>query len=158
MGYIFKKIAIYWLILTITSIIPFSGNWRNIFFLVVLGGILLDIGSSIPNERAEKKYFIYMGILIALGVLFNCLSIATYVDVHSDFTWQNLLAANAMLAIILVMLFEIARAVRNTHVGASYLLYSIAGIGGLGLALFNILIFIVNDWSESIHFRFGVWY
>ena len=142
---ILKKLFIYSCGLTIATIFVESrrfGITGNILGLLVICAILFDIGRIIKNKTVQRKYFIYLSIIVCQILLLQLISVV--LDVGTVNTWLGLVGANVILGTMFTMFFDIARILKNNKKFLGGLLLVIALLGTAIMILLTVGIIVVE--------------
>ena len=149
---ILKKFIIYTVLLTVVAIIseillqssenPLADIIRAILAILSICIILFDIGRSIANKQTQKKYIIYTGVLT--GEILTLVLFSKLLGVSTENTWLGAIGVTIIFATLSIMVFNIAKAVKNTRAGLGCFLYIIIVLLIIGVIVNYILLFIGN--------------
>ena len=109
----------------------------NIIRLLALFAVLFDIGITIKNKNARKKYVIYSSVLFGQGIILWLVSLLLNVGLEN--TWLAFIGVNIMFLTILVSLFDTAQTIHKTYKKIARFLYFIASLGILILVITSVL-------------------
>jgi len=126
-----KRVIFYILLFNIAGILAqvlmsFTGLelMGSIIFMPVIVAIL-DIGYSMQNELARKKYTRYM-IVIAIEFIIYILIFEVF---RVDSMIANVIATNIVLYTIFVAMISLSKFLSDKQMGLKLTLYAIVGIG-----------------------------
>ena len=146
---IIKKFIIYCILLTIMGIFAqilymdsentLTNKIGDSLLILSLGAMLFDIGKSITNKKVHIKYIIYTSILV--GEILLMVVISKLLGVSTENTWLGTIGTIIIFTTLSIVLFNIAKAVKNTHLGLSIFLYLIIFILIIGMIVNFILLF-----------------
>jgi len=108
--------------------------------------MLIHIGKAMQNKIAKKRYFIYICIICGIFLFVVVLSILLGIDLQQA-NWLALVGSSAMLAAIIIMLFDMSKIIKSTNEKVSRTLHNLA----LGCVMMVVLgiIFGFASWIES---------
>ena len=145
---IVKKTIVYTALLTVVALIstillyiyenPLVDIFRNTLFILSMCAILFDIGRSISNTQTKKKYIVYTSILV--GEISTIVLISKLLGVSTENTLFGAIGVTIIFATLSIMLFNIARAVKNTRPGVGCILFAIIFMFTIGVIVNYILL------------------
>jgi hypothetical protein len=98
--------------------------------------MLCHIGAVMQNKFVKKKYFFYLSIIIGEGILFNVFFIT--LNANGD-SWIFVIGFAIIFLTLLIMLFDMAKTVKDTNKKVSWILSIIAFVCVvLGIPIFII--------------------
>jgi len=144
----FKFFAIYIAIcIIVATVIRYFTESLEIglfWFQLIMGTIsicmiILYIWSCLKSKSAKKKFFIYTSLFIIEIILIQGISYAYGTSTRN--TWLGLVGGDIIFITLGVLLFDIAKSIKEKREYVAFSLYSIVVVGTLILLLTNIFFF-----------------
>ena len=95
----------------------------GVLSLLTLCAFLIDLGISIKNKKTKKKFIIYTSLFAAQIAAIHLISIITGISTTN--TLLTSIGFIVIFATIVVMFFDIAKSIRDTHRAIADLLHHI---------------------------------
>lgn len=91
------------------------------FLIVIVLAMLFHFGKAIKNNQAQKKYFIYISLIVAQAIISRILIKLLNIDVVA-WSWLIIVDFTIPLLTLFVMLLDIAKVMKPTNERLSFIL------------------------------------
>jgi len=99
------------------------GNLIRIAVLVML----VHLGMTIQNKAVKRRYLLYLGAIVGTTLIFFAISVIFAIGLEN--LWLNVATAVVVGALIIVMLFDLSKILKDTNEKAGRALYAAGCIG-----------------------------
>jgi len=102
------------------------GSPGNLIRFAVLV-MLVHLGMTIQNKAAKRRYLHYLSAIVGTTLIFFAISVVF--DIGLENLWLNVATGVFVGALIIVMLFDLSKILKDANEKASRALYAAACIG-----------------------------